>query len=272
MSFSPSISQSEIFELSFRLPLGSYELQLQIEYQPVVALSPRGGEVSAYECLLRLDANERVLEVSELISELEQAGTIPELDLMVVDHVCRIAVANPSLRLWVNISQATMGSISTMEKVGSRIISGGLANRVTLEITETVEGPKEQIMNSLRHLYALGISVVIDDIDEQLSMASLLIGNLVSGCKLSRRSMVRLAENTARVSEVLEQVRWCRSHGKSVVLEGVETARDLQIAISLEVNYCQGFHFWPSLPLHEIPAQGTEVFIPPRSLRQRAQS
>lgn len=241
--------------------IGETRLPLRVEYQPVIKLGAQ-PHVSAFECLLRIAPNFTNHTTVTLIEEAEATGTMPELDAFIAKLACRDAIANPDMHLWLNLSQSTISCRQRSRSIAELITSQALADRVTLEMTETVAGNEPVITSNLAWLKKQKLTVVIDDIDDRHAKRHLLGTDLIAGCKFSRLSTIKIIDSPRRFALTAKLVEWCKTNGKTVVLEGIETEREFRLAIDLGVDYCQGFLFWPSLPLASLPALGTPVPLP----------
>jgi EAL domain-containing protein (putative c-di-GMP-specific phosphodiesterase class I) len=237
----------------------SGELPLYMAYQPVVSINKFHAEIIAYESLLRVSPNESGHTTLSVISEAESSGSMPSLDARIARMVCNDVVLNPQMNVWLNISQMTMSSLRSIQAIAGLIADYGIANRVTVEMTETVNGQLGLIIESLRHLKNTGISVLLDDVDDGFSKPSLLSSELVSGCKLSRQSTERMAADSEYKDKIIKFIRWCKTCSKSVVIEGIETERELALALELGADYCQGYFLCPPQPLAAIPELGTRT-------------
>lgn len=233
------------------------QLPLYIVFQPVMRMGDGPPHVYAYESLLRVGPNDGNHTTQSVIESAELNGTMPELDSVIAQQVCGIARQHEGMRLWINLSQTTLSNPSLSQRIGALIERLGLACRVTLEITETADGDEAKILESLRWLRSKAITVVIDDIEDGFAKSHLLRSDLVGGCKLSRRSTVRMGQDPKCYAQVQELVEWCKANGKTVVMEGIETEGELAHAVSLGVDYCQGFYFWAPAHLDKVPAPGT---------------
>lgn len=107
--------------------------------------------------------------------------------------------------------------------------------------------------------------MVLDDIDEGYAKSDLLRSDLITGCKLSHLSTMRMSGDPAYLDTISRLIQWCRANGKTVVIEGIETESQLAMARHLEVDYCQGFLLWEPIPLTSLPVPGTRL----RALAER---
>lgn len=244
-------------------------IPLYVAYQPVVRMNSGPPHVAAYEALLRIGPNDGDHSTLSVIACAEQDGTMPMLDAQIAAQVCAEVAPIDGMRIWVNLSQRTLSDPSMTRQIVRTIESHNLSCRITVEMTETADGSEPLILESLRWLKGKNITVVIDDIDDGHTKSHLLRSELIAGCKLSRRSTIRMANDPQRLETTSKLVAWCHENGKSVVMEGIENELELRLAQQLNVDFCQGFYFWEPLSLDAIPKPGTLVCLP-ATLARRA--
>lgn len=237
-------------------------LPLYIVYQPVLRIKEDGPVVFAYESLLRVGPTEAAHSTFSVISNAERSGTMPMLDTMIARMVCSEMAGTEDMRLWINLSQITMATPSAAKEIGELIEAHNLTSRITVELTETADGDEQLILESLRLLKSKNITVVLDDIDDGFAKSHLLQSELIAGCKLSRRSTMRMSREPGFLDSALKLATWCKANGKSVVMEGIETEEEFEYAVHLGADFCQGFYFWKPILLSQLPAPGTRFSMP----------
>ena len=224
-------------------------LPLYVVYQPVLRMNEDGPVVFAYESLMRVGPTEADHSTLSVITLAEQNGTMPKLDTMIARMVCSDVASIDGMRLWINLSQSTMATPAAAKEIGELIEAHNLSSRVTLEITETVSGNEQRIVESLRWLKSKNITVVLDDIDDGFAKSHLLQSEFIAGCKLSRRSTIRMTREPDYLASARKLATWCKANGKSVVMEGIETMQEFECAVNLGADFCQGFYFWKPIPV-----------------------
>lgn len=234
-------------------------LPLFIAYQPVLKLNEDGPVVFAYESLLRVGPTEANHSTLSVITQAEVDGTMPKLDTLIARMVCSDAAGIEGLRLWINMSQSTMASPDAAKEIGELIAAHNMTCRITIEMTETVNGNEQLILESLRWLKSKNITVVLDDIDDGFAKSHLLQSEYISGCKLSRRSTVRMARDPDFLATAKNLASWCKSNGKSIVMEGIENEQEYEYAVHIGADFCQGFYFWKPIPFSQLPPPGSKV-------------
>lgn len=237
-------------------------LPLFIAYQPVLKMNDDGPVVFAYESLLRVGPTEAKHSTLSVITQAEQDGTMPKLDTLIARMVCSDVASIEGMRLWINLSQSTMANPAAAKEIGDLIEAHNLSCRITIEMTETIDGDEQLILESLRWLKSRNITVVLDDIDDGFAKSHLLQSEFIAGCKLSRRSTIRMAREPGFLAVAKKLANWCKVNGKSVVMEGIENEQELEYALHVGADFCQGFYFWKPILLSQLPAPGTRVHLP----------
>lgn len=235
---------------------------LYVAYQPVLKITNSELRIAAFECLLRVNENPHGQNHLSVIDAAEGDGTILALDYWVAQQACLDVANNPGMKAWINLSQATLSSATAVHRITHLITANEVADQLKIEMTETQDGCEATIIQNLSILKRMSIGVVIDDIQDGFSKAHLLKTDLVAGCKLSRNSTVRMAASTQHYDDTASMVAWCKDNQKTVVMEGIETERELEIALRLGVDFCQGFYFYPPLGIQDLPATGSVAVLP----------
>lgn len=234
---------------------------IHMVYQPVARIIQDELEVVAYESLLRVGANHDNHTTMSVITSAERTGTIPSLDARIAQLACTDAAQLEGMNLWINMSQVTLSTPRIAKRIASVIVDHGLSGRVTVEITETADGRVPMLLESILLLKNQNIAVVIDDIEDGFAKSHLLRSDLIAGCKLSHNSTMRMLKDPFYLEAVERLIRWCKSNGKTVVIEGIEDASELNVVKVLEADYYQGFHLWAPIPFSDLPTPGTRKRI-----------
>lgn len=238
-------------------------LELSLAYQPVLDIRGKQPFVCAYESLTRAYCNGESYPIGSLIRKAEAAGTMPHLDRQVAIKVCQTLLAKPEMKVWFNLSQQTLESEKHANEITEIIHTSAVADRIKVEVTETHPGSIQQIAKNLKLFRDNSISVVIDDIEDEHAIVSLLGTDLVTGCKFSRATTEAISHDESRMAMSSKLVSTCKALGKTTVLEGIENPYQLEIAQELGVDYVQGWLFWPAMPLSSVPILGTQVAVLP---------
>lgn len=223
-----------------------------LAYQPVIDINRGSTAVVAFESLLRIVSGDRLLGPVETIAKAEADGTILAIDRWVLNEVLALARSRPALHVWINASQLSIASPEFLTEAVRALIVTRTLGRVSFEITETANVDASVLAHRLSSLNRRAITVLIDDIRDGYAKEALLLNDAVSGCKLSRDSMLELHSSPEARAEVAKLISLCNARQKNVVLEGIETDEDLQLARKLGIRWCQGYYFARPAPAAEL--------------------
>lgn len=233
--------------------------KLGLAFQPVVnTRDPH--RVLYYEGLLRSLAEPFPCNP---ITLLERLGRIRLLDASVVSSVVRMLDRNPGLTLGCNIS-----ALSAALDPGWEALAGlfekrpELAGRLVIEITESAcFGSHADALAFFRRFAHLGCKLAVDDLGAGCFTLDFVAEARPGIIKIDRSFLVEAREGGAALQRLARLVDICRDISPLVVLEGVETPADHQLACSVNVEWLQGFLFGMPLVDHPaIPGNGSLKF------------
>ena len=228
--------------------------QLRLFYQPIVDLQRR---VIGYEALLRWNHPELGLVGPEQFMALaEQTGLIVPMGEWVLARACQQLArfsADPEraqLRIAVNLSARQLEQPDLVDSI-TRMLrnSGAPANRLTLEITESMLLTGiEQTKDKLHILSGLGIGFALDDFGTGYSSLSHLKRLPLSQLKVAQ-SLVRNVRTDPQDAAIVKTiVALAHSLELSVVAEGVETEAQHQLLADMGCRAFQGYLFGTAAP------------------------
>ncbi|WP_167175291.1 sensor domain-containing protein [Saccharomonospora amisosensis] len=225
--------------------------QLWVAYQPVVDL--RTYRTVAVEGLLRWDH-----PVHGSISPGEFIPLAEESDLinLIGGHMLRTAtreLANRrgpgkiDTRLTVNLSARQLDDEKLVDAVAEALRATGLPpEELCLEITESalMREPKAaaEVLTALR---GLGVRLAIDDFGTGYSSLAQLWKLPLDTLKIDRSFVAGLDEPGETDAEAIIKgiVTMAHAMGLTVIAEGTENARQVEILRDLGCDQAQGFHF-----------------------------
>jgi diguanylate cyclase (GGDEF)-like protein len=231
--------------------------QLFLLYQPIVSLAD--GHVTGAEALVRWAHPLRGTIAPDLfIPVAERTGLIVPLGRWVLREACRQLAAwivahgdaAPAL-LNVNISARDLREPGFAADVATILDECGVpADRLVLEVTETMVVEAGLSVTNLDMLRALGVRISLDDFGTGHSTLTLLQDCPVDEIKLDR-SFVH-ADLAGRSTMATAVIQLARALGLHAVAEGVETADQAEILMSLGYGAAQGYHFARPMPPDEL--------------------
>jgi diguanylate cyclase (GGDEF)-like protein len=222
--------------------------ELQMKYQPLIG---RRNELDGFEALLRWD-NRKLGSVSpaEFIPIAEESGLILQIGEWVTRTVCRtgaewLRAGIEVPRIAINASGVQFADPGFADKVHAALTESGFpATKLELEVTETaLVGNLDSALKQIAQLRELGITFAIDDFGTGYSSLNQL-RTLPVDCVKVDRSFIKDLERMTGDSTTLVRGIIGLAHNLrlTVVGEGVETPRQLEILRSLGCDLIQGFY------------------------------
>ncbi|WP_077959691.1 putative bifunctional diguanylate cyclase/phosphodiesterase [Ensifer adhaerens] len=228
---------------------------LTLSYQPMFA--PSGGRVECCEALARWTHPERgPVPPNVFIQLAEELGLVTEITRFVLDQACRDCMDWPGdVSVSVNLSVLDLRSSEVVVMVTDALRVTGLdAARLHLEVTESclMDEPLK-VQAILRELRGLGITIAIDDFGTGYSSLSYLDALPVDIIKIDRSFVRNIREDSRRFKLLRGTANLARALGLRIVVEGVETADQLQLINEHNcADLIQGFVFAAPMPASAI--------------------
>ena len=233
--------------------------EMSVAFQPMFAVS--SPAIPYVETLARWDHPVRgTVSPGQFIPVAEDTGVIGDITRFVLDVACQRAARWPVTApdgppvVTVNVSVAQLGDDDLIRDVERALSRAGLpASRLALEITESMalEDP-ELTVSYLGRLRELGIQLMIDDFGAGYSSLGHLHRLPVSVVKVDRMFVEDLHEGTPGDAVVSSVVHLARGLGLQVVVEGVETAAQLDEVRRLGCDAVQGYGLARPLAAEEV--------------------
>ncbi|MBB2203366.1 EAL domain-containing protein [Gluconacetobacter tumulisoli] len=221
--------------------------RLTLAYQPQV--EPRTGIVRGVEALARWhDPDQGDIAPARFIPLAEESGMIEALGEWALRTACRQMAAWMEAGVdipvvSVNLSAPHFRDPSLPGVIADILAESGVPpHRLTVEMTEsTMIEDHDRTIAAARAIRALGVGLSMDDFGTGFSSLANLVSLPLSEVKIDRSFLIGL-ERTGDVHSVLTAViRIGHSLGITVVAEGVETKRQLELLDALDCQVVQGF-------------------------------
>ncbi|WP_159351384.1 PAS domain S-box protein [Roseomonas harenae] len=229
--------------------------EMQLHFQPLVGI--RTGEVTCLEALLRWRHPDRgMIPPAEFIPVAEETGMIIRIGEWALRNACREAACWPKpIRVAVNLSPVQFRSPGLVRAVSAALAESGLAaERLELEITESVLLQDDQANLILRELSGLGVRIALDDFGTGFSSLAYLLRFPFNKIKIDRSFVMGLPERRESKAVIRAVVSMSRSLGISVTAEGVETEAQFDALRRLGCNEAQGYLLSCPVPASEVKA------------------
>jgi EAL domain-containing protein (putative c-di-GMP-specific phosphodiesterase class I)/FixJ family two-component response regulator len=230
--------------------------QLLLFYQPIVSLE--NGLINGFEALIRWQHPERgIVNPVEFIDIVETTDLIYSIGQWVIENACK------KLQIWqkssskyadltmsINVSTKQLSQFDFVDHICIVLNKYEIAPHcLKIEITEnTMIGDRDQTLETVCKLKELGIQFCIDDFGTGYSSLRRLTDFPIDVLKIDRSF---IANEEWIVVKAIGSLAF--SLGKTIVVEGIETASELAVIRDLFSNslakcYGQGYLF--SKPLN----------------------
>jgi diguanylate cyclase (GGDEF)-like protein/PAS domain S-box-containing protein len=233
--------------------------ELLIYFQPIIDLSAR--RLSGAEALVRWNHPERgMVAPDSFIPLAEETGSIVDIGLWMLEAACL------QLAAW----QAQGHDYSVSINISARQIPDGLPpislietinrygvdpSRLAIEITESVFlGDFARAQTWLNAVHELGFRIYLDDFGTGYSSLSYLKRFPIDVLKVDKSFVRDMGEDNNDRALVEAIINMASSLGLTVVAEGVETLRQMNLLEKAGCRYVQGYYFSRPVPAEEFEA------------------
>ncbi len=260
--FHSRLSRREVLE---RLRNGGLRLALQ----PIVRLSD--GEVVGLEALARLDDGHDGLLAPESFLPLLRPPELEELFVRVLEEAVGLAgrCLLPSIGISVNAPTVALRGVQTARDVEAVLKRYGVApSRLTIELLEDVAGDEAGLAACLRALKRSGVHRALDDVGRAgqglVRLARLPVDTVKVTSDVLDALDVSPVESIAALDAL---VRLAHAEHRVLVLEGIETELQLDVALALGVTLGQGFLLGrPEVGAPSLTSRTTDAAERPRTV------
>jgi diguanylate cyclase (GGDEF)-like protein/PAS domain S-box-containing protein len=229
--------------------------QLQVEYQPIVALAT--GSVRKAEALLRWQHPQRGrMGPADFVPIAEANGLIVQIGDWVFREAARQTQQwrtrlDPQFQISVNKSpvqfhRADAERLEWLREVAALRLP---RNAVAVEITESLLlDPSDTVADHLLALRSAGLGVSLDDFGTGYSALSYLQQYDIDFIKIDQSFIARLAPHSKDLALCKAMIVMAHQLGISVIAEGVETPQQRDLLAEAGCDYGQGFLFAQAMP------------------------
>ena len=226
-------------------------------FQPIVSVATR--RIVGFEALARWrSAVLGPVSPTEFIPIVEEIGLMEEMGAAVLRRACKACAGWPDeVCVSVNLSSTQFRSGHLEKTILGALAAANLApERLDLEITELIlledRGDTRRTLQALR---AHGLRVSLDDFGTGYSSLSYLLSFPLDRIKIDRSFTMGLGIQE-RASVLVEGVSAMSGRlGMSVLIEGVETAKQLRMIEALgTISEAQGYLFSRPVPEKDVNA------------------
>ncbi len=222
--------------------------ELQLYYQPKI--HAKSGQITGVEALLRWQHPVRgFVSPGLFIPIAERFGLIGSIGNWVIDEACRQMSEwrkqGLRMRVAVNLSVHQLRQEDLVQRVKIAVdhfrVDPAL---LTFEITESVAmEDTQETLRAFSLLASAGVSLSIDDFGTGYSSLSYLRKLPARQLKIDQSFVQDLGTSQDALAVVDAVIKLAHALGLHVVAEGVETARQRDILLSLQCDELQGYLF-----------------------------
>ena len=228
--------------------------EFELHYQPVVDAETQ--IVVSMEALIRWQHPQLgTIAPLDFIPIAENAGLMGRIGAWVIGQACKDAAGWPEpVCVAVNVSaqQFHAGTLE-LDVVTALSASGIAANRLELELTETILiEDRQQTVETLHNLKALGVGISIDDFGTGYSSLSYVNRFPINKIKIDRSFVKDLPQSMQSVPIIKTIVALASALGMSTVAEGVETEEQSNLVREVGCNLLQGNLFSKPTPADRV--------------------
>jgi len=217
--------------------------------QPKV--SAKTGETVGAEGLIRLyDEIRGYVSPAFFIPVLEEHNAIHVVDLFMLRQAFQFqAIARNEGRkmvpISVNFSKNTLIYKDLLEYIKQLCDEYGMPEgMIRIEITETISSMDHfEISKIAKALHNIGFSISMDDFGTKYSNMAVLTQFDFDTVKIDRSMILDIVENEKNQTVLRHMVNMFRELGLEIVIEGVETAEQVEVLKGLGCDIIQGFYF-----------------------------
>jgi len=240
------------FEMGWQIRRAIAADELLLYYQPQCAASD--GRLLGFEALVRWRHPERgLLAPVEFLPLADELGLLADIGDWVLRAACRQVVAwdktlPEGVRVSVNVApvQLSPGFAGKVRRILAE--TGAPVQRLELEITEGAMERREDARLVLDALRALGFTLSVDDFGTGYSSLAHIRHLPINCLKIDKSFIDGLPGNDDDLAIVRTILALGTSLKLEVVAEGVETAAQRELLVSLGVQTIQGYFFSRPLP------------------------
>lgn len=225
----------------------NFDEEFSICYQPQFELTTK--KIIGLEALIRWN-NPLIGFVSplEFINIAEECGMIIKIGYWVMKNAIKQVSYwnkkyNTKLTIGINVSPKQMNNIDFLDNLKELIIDNNIDPKlIDVEITENIKVNEEKIiLNTLKELNKIGVSVSIDDFGTGYSSLSYIKKFSINKLKIDKILVDNIPSNNGDLQVIKAIIMMAKGLGVKTIAEGVEDEKQLNILRKLGCDEIQGY-------------------------------
>ncbi|MBL3618654.1 MAG: EAL domain-containing protein [gamma proteobacterium endosymbiont of Lamellibrachia anaximandri] len=227
-------------------------------YQPLIRIHDR--KMVGMEALIRWQHPERgLLAPYEFLTVAEETGLINSIGDWVLRQACQDTAdlhrdGYGDIIVSVNLAASQFRDALLPKTISEILDEKRVESRwLDLEITESILMENtDQVIKTLRHLKALGVTLSVDDFGTGYSSLSYLKRFPVDRLKVDRSFVQDIPSDRNDVEITAAIIAMSHKLNLQVVAEGVETAEQFEFLQQNVCDICQGYMFSEPVPIDKL--------------------
>ncbi len=199
----------------------------------------------------------KMISPGEFVPILEKYGFISDLDEFIWDSVCAwlrrwLDEGHKAPSVSVNVSQVDILTLDVPKHFEMLLKKHSLTpDLIKIEITESSFAESMDIVkDTAQRLQALGFLVLMDDFGSGYSSLNMLGRIKVDVIKLDAQFLMLDKAGGKNAIRIVESViNMAKNMMLPIIVEGVETAEQLEFLTKLGCRYTQGYYFYRPMPI-----------------------
>lgn len=252
-----SVSAMERLDLENSLKAAFEKDEFEIHYQPIIDLHK--NEVVGVEALLRWQHPDKgMIHPADFVNIVEDCGLIVALGEWVIFSVCK------QIKTWqeaglenqnvsINLAPRQFKEQDLVTVFTQAMAENGLdGSSLSVEVTErTLIDNIGEVESTLKKLRKMGLKILLDDFGTGYASLAYLKEFPVDIVKIDRAFVNGIPDNEENSTIVDAIAGLTRGLKLSLLAEGVENERQLDVLKSVGCQYAQGFYWSKALPGNE---------------------
>ncbi|EIF34062.1 diguanylate cyclase (GGDEF) domain-containing protein [Burkholderia sp. Ch1-1] len=232
-------------EIEQALKLADFEREISVFFQPIFDVSSKG--IVAFEALARWTSPSLgTISPVDFLAVAEKTDMIHSMTHVLLRKALEAAAAwPPQTRIAFNLSARDVSSPEAIDGVIRTALASGVApERINFEVTETALIKNvSSACETLGALKKLGAEVSLDDFGTGYSSLSYVHRLPIDKLKVDRSFIADIVDDPAARAVVKSIVDLSKNLGLTCVVEGVETASQVNVLLGLGCTVMQGYFF-----------------------------
>ncbi len=257
MLFDEDLHKESIRKLNMESELSAAfkNKEFVLYFQPIV---DKEGIIKGAEALIRWNQPKMgMISPLDFIPLAEDTGLIEEIGKWVIFTTTRQLqnwTKEYNIYVSLNLCAREFANKQLSSIVKNALESAGNLDPkfLKLEITESegIKNPKEFI-KQITQLRAIGIEIFIDDFGTGQSSLEYLKSIPADVLKIDRSFIINIENDTEDLNFLKTIVQMIKSRNKKIVVEGINSKKQVEMLRSMGCNLFQGFYFSKPLPAVE---------------------